>query len=59
MRVGRHEAIHDVGFDPSTMNSGARTICALFGASDSLWNSACHLRYVSPHRFALKTERKR
>ena len=24
MRVGEHEAIHDVGLKPSTMNSGAQ-----------------------------------
>ncbi len=32
MRVGVHEAIHDVGLDPSTMNSGVKTAAALFGA---------------------------
>ena len=29
MRVGVHEAIHDVGLDPSTMNSGVQIAFAL------------------------------
>jgi hypothetical protein len=36
MRVGMHEAIHDVGFNPSTMNSGAQTVLSLGRDSDSL-----------------------
>ena len=36
MRVGVHEAIHDVGVNPSTMNSGAQIVFALFGTINSL-----------------------
>ncbi len=38
MRVGLHEAIHAVGSDPSSMNSGTQhgaTVCAVVGG---LWN---------------------
>ena len=48
MQVGQHEAIHDVGFKPSTMNSGARTACALFGAFGGLCNSGCHKNRSGP-----------
>ena len=39
MRVGVHEAIHGVGLVPSTMNSGAQTVPALFGVINSLHHS--------------------
>ena len=39
MRVGVHEAIHGVGLVPSTMNSGARDVPALFGAVNSSHHS--------------------
>ncbi len=39
MRVGVHEAIHEVGLDPSTMNSGVRTAAALCGAFSNLHHS--------------------
>ncbi len=36
MRVGLHEAIHEVGQVPSAMNSGAQTALPLFGAISKL-----------------------
>jgi hypothetical protein len=39
MRVGVHEAIHGVGIDPSTMNSGAQTVPGFLQAHNDLWNS--------------------
>ena len=42
MRVGVHEAIHDVGLDPSTMNSGVQVAVALYGAIVNLHHSWFH-----------------
>jgi hypothetical protein len=36
MRVGEHEAIHDVGMHPSTMNSGAQTVPEILQAHNDL-----------------------
>ena len=36
MRVGVHKAIHGVGLEPSTMNSGAQAAFDLFGAINCL-----------------------
>jgi len=36
MRVGEHEAIHDVGIHPSTMNSGAQTVPESLQANNDL-----------------------
>ena len=39
MRVGVHEAIHGVGLDPSTMNSGVQIALAFWGAIVNLHHS--------------------
>ena len=44
MQVGEHEAIHDVGINPSTMNSGAQTIAAAKLTHNSLRNSSGHIK---------------
>ena len=47
MRVGEHEAIHDVGIHPSTMNSGAQTVPEFLQAHNDLWNSCGHMKLKS------------
>ena len=43
MRVGEHEAIHDVGLDPSTMNEGTQAVQFRHRAIDRLWKFCLHI----------------
>ncbi len=45
MRVGVHKAIHGVGLDPSTMNSGVQTAFVLYGAISNLHHSCGHFNF--------------
>ena len=39
MPVGLHEAIHDAGIEPNTMNAGTQAVRTVFAAINVLWNS--------------------